>query len=185
MATELSWRENISKLSSGAVEEVILKSRFLLVPLYFALLYVILTIALDFVRMLEGTALTADLTKHTLRALELIDFTMIANLIWLISAGSYYVFVDNHYPNTSGKKRPRSLAHVSSGLLKEKMAGSVVGISSVYLLHVFLNIFTSAEIVDWEKVGALLAIHFIFIVGLLAFTYTNSAHHHQHSEEKT
>jgi uncharacterized protein (TIGR00645 family) len=176
----LTWRN----LAMEAIEELILWSRYLLIPLYLALLFVILTITLDFFRVLAGLTAAEDLTEHTLRALELLDYTMIANLIWLISAGSYYVFVDNHYPDYSGKKRPRALTHVSSGLLKEKMAGSIVGVSSVYLLELFLHVATAPATVNWDTTKILLAIHLMFILGLLAFNHTNAADHHDHSKEK-
>lgn len=168
----------------GLVEDAILVSRYLLVLMYGGLLYKIIDIMFVFSRVLVGMNEKESLTENALKSLELLDITMVANLVWLISAGSYYVFIDNHYPGTSGKKRPRSLAHVSSGLLKEKMAGSLIGVSSVHLLKIFLHLSTSPEVVEWSKMGALLAIHFIFIVGLLAFNYSNAADHHIHPEEK-
>ena len=54
-------------------------------------------------KMLLGVSDSAVLTEHVLQALELVDITMIANFIWLIIAGSYYVFIDNTYPGTTGK----------------------------------------------------------------------------------
>ncbi len=175
--------QNLWERSKGWTEEFILKSRFLLVPFCCALLFEILTIGIDFFKVLSGVDQPADLTRHTLQALELLDIMMIVNLIWLISAGTYYVFVDNNYPNVSGKRRPQCLVHVSAGILKEKMAGSLIGVSSVYLLKIFLEIYTSSEKVDWAKIGVLLAVYAAFIIGFLAFSHSNSADHHKHNNE--
>jgi uncharacterized protein (TIGR00645 family) len=165
------------------IEEFILKSRMILVPFCVALLFEILTISVDFFKVLFGYDCAESLTAHTLQGLELLDITMIVNLIWLISAGSYYVFVDNNYQDESGKRRPRCLVHVSAGILKEKMAGSLIGVSSIYLLKIFLDIYTSSQKADWEKIGVLLAIYTAFIVGLLAFNHANAAPHHNHEEK--
>lgn len=152
------------------VERVVLGSRYLLVPLYLALMLVILTITVDFFRVLVGRLETEGLNEHIIVALQLLDITMIANLIWLISAGSYYVFVDK---GTSHEDRPPCLQHVTSGLLKQKMAGSLIGVSSVHLLQMFLHMSEAAERVDWAKMLVLLSIHLAFIVGLLAFNHAN------------
>jgi hypothetical protein len=38
--------------------------------------------------------------------------------------------------------------------------------------------------VIWENIGVLLAIHGMFIIGLLAFNYANKADYHTHNQEK-
>ena len=162
------------------VEDIVLLSRYLLVPLFLALLFRILTIIVDFSQVLVWRLSEGTLNEHTLIAVQLVDITMIANFIWLISAGSYYVFIDK---KESTKKRPRCLVHISSGVLKEKMAGSLIGISSVHLLQVFLHMPSPGEVLEWSKLAAMIFIHAFFIVGLLAFCHTNSALHHQHDVE--
>ena len=183
MHTEEATKNAFGIVITGLIENVILLSRYLLVPLYFGILYEILSITFDFFHVLLGSTESLNLNQHMLEILELVDITMIANLVWLISAGSYYVFV-HPYPSVSLKKRPRSLAHVSTGILKEKMAGSLIGVSSVHLLQTFLEISESTAPVNLSVVGVLIAIHLMFIFGLLAFNYANAADHHQHTSEK-
>jgi uncharacterized protein (TIGR00645 family) len=182
MPAFLTWYRNLCDRSADLIEEIILKSRYLLVPFYLVLLFDILTIMIDFIKMMVGTIETAILMQHTLQALELLDITMMANLIWLISAGSYYVFVDNSYPDRLRFRRPRCLTHVSAGILKEKMAGSIVGISSVYLLELFMHLAIANEEIRWEQMGGLLALHLVFILGYLAFNRANGADHHMHDD---
>ncbi len=183
MSTATNARIGAGDWASEVSEWVILTSRYLLVPLYLALLFGILTITVDFYLLLTGATQEAMLIEHTLKELELLDITMIANLIWLISAGSYYVFIDKNYDSPK-RKRPRCLAHISTGILKEKMAGSLIGVSSIHLLKIFLHVYSSVEPVQWQKIGVLAIIHVLFILGLLAFNYSNSADHHTHNQEK-
>ena len=184
MNTDPVGNERFGDKVHNFVEDVILWSRYLLIPLILTLLFVILKITMDFFQVLSGATEATNLKGSILQALELLDITMIANLIWLVSAGSYFVFIDNTYPGPPRKQRPRCLTHVSAGILKEKLAGSLVGVSSVYLLQVFLNLSNSSEPIKWNIMGALLAIHTMFIVGLIAFSFTNSADHHNHEKEE-
>jgi uncharacterized protein (TIGR00645 family) len=186
MANQLrmpEWLRYVLSHLESFIEDCILVSRYLLLPLYLALMGDIAIIGLDFFRVLTATSNETDLTAHTMQALKLLDFTMIANLIWFISAGSHYVFV-HPYPDSSNKKKPRSLAHISTGILKEKMAGSIVGVSSVLLLQWFLDLAQKTDLSSIEKVAMAVVLHVAFIAGLLAFNYTNKADHHAHSQEK-
>jgi len=133
----------------------------------------ILLITIDFLKVMVGLSDQIVLSEHIIRSLELLDITMVANLIWYVSAGSYYVFVHPHSEHPDDKSRPRSLLHISSGLLKEKMAGSLIGVSSVHLLQVFLNMYMDNKPIDIPKLSVMLAIHMTFIVGLLVFNYCN------------
>lgn len=180
MTLEQKLKDKINHQTGQTLENVILLSRYLLIPLYFALLFRIVMLIFDFYRAQMG-APEETLANHTLMVLQLLDITMVANFIWFTSAGSYYVFIDTH---DSGKKRPRSLIHLSAGILKEKMAGSLIGVSSVHLLQVFLHLSTQEGPLDWNKMGAMLAIHGIFIIGLLAFAHINEADHHMHPDDK-
>lgn len=165
-----------------AMEEIILKSRYALYPLYIATLLGIPLIGVDFVMEYAGYLTEEVKTHHTLLILSTLDSTMIANLIWLISAGGYYVFIHPFDQINQTKNKPRSLNHISTGLLKEKMAGSIVGVSSVHLLTIFLYISVGHEIIEMRKVFSLLAIHVAFIIGFLAFNHANKADHHQQKE---
>jgi uncharacterized protein (TIGR00645 family) len=168
------WKKNFVGEGNGLIENIILKSRYLLVPFFCAILFQIFTLAIDLLKVLVGIAQEASLTAHTLQTLELVDITMISNLVWLISAGSYYVFV--HDKTETCTTRPRCLNHMSSGILKEKTAGSLVGVALVYLLQIFLHADTSIIVK--------LVIFALFIFALLAFNHTNKADHLSHNQEQ-
>jgi uncharacterized protein (TIGR00645 family) len=71
--------------------------------------------------------------------LELIDFVMVANLITMVAIGGYATFVSKldigHHPD-----RPDWLDHIDPGAIKVKLAGSLIGISSIQLLQSFISV---------------------------------------------
>ena len=171
---------------SKVFETLMVNSRWIIAPFLLVLLFNALELLWILVLITFGLASETVLVTHTLKTLQLLDITMIGNLVWLISAGSFYVFIDTHYPDSSGIPRPRALTHVSSGLLKEKMAGSIVGVSSVHLLSIFLHLSGEwGEHLDIPKFTAQVVIHLMFIGGLLAFNKCNAADHHQHDDKST
>ncbi len=167
---------------SDLIENIILWSRYMLVALYLFLMVEILLYGVDFFKLLLGCETQKELTEHTMKALDLLDQTMIANLIWFISAGSFYVFV-HIFPDMAPKPKPRSLTHISTGILKEKMAGSIVGVSSIYLLETFLHVMEEPSLTVMQRILCAIGLHCAFIVGLLAFNYTNKADHHAHNKD--
>lgn len=152
-------------------EDAILYGRYLLVPIYITMLYGIVLISFDFVQTMFG--IEGHLTEHTMRILELLDISMITNLIWYVAAGSYYVFVHTYDEHKHSDNQPRVLLHLSSGLLKEKLAGSLVGVSSVHLLKTFLTISTTEGVLDFGKLIAMGGIHILFLIGVLVFNFAN------------
>lgn len=71
-----------------------------------------------------------DKNQIMLGILELVDIVMVANLIKMITTGSFQSFID---------KVPENTEKVSSGLLKVKMGTSLVGITAIHLLQVFIE----------------------------------------------
>jgi len=178
-------KEKFDYRMADLVEKYIIKSRWILVFMYVTLITLTLAVTcFDFVGVQFGLLEDKTLSMHLFRALELLDITMVANLIWLISAGSFYVFVyiETSIPSVKKNERPRCLVNLSSGILKEKMSGSIVGIAGVYLLELFLHIATGPDTAN--KVWQLIALGGMFVVMLLAFNYTNKADHHSHNKEE-
>jgi len=85
----------MSKLSN-AVEVILFRARWLLVPLYVglvaALVLLIYRFALEFVHMIENVG-DADAHKFTLDLLALLDLTLLANLILIVIFAGYENFV--------------------------------------------------------------------------------------------
>lgn len=103
---------------------------------------------------------------------EVLDIAMIANLAKMTLTGSYNSFVtkSHGYPNEN----------IGSGVLKIKMATSLINIASIHLLKKYVVI----DKVDWEELGKLLAVYAAFMLGALVQSYINYLHEKQELNEK-
>ena len=140
------------------IETVIFSSKWLLIPFYLKLFLTLGKLMYHFFS--EGTLSNEDLMS----TLEDVDIVMIANLVKMIITGSYNSFVDKTHSEDAEK--------VSSGVLKVKMATSIMGVSSIHLLQTFIN---SAQ-VPIETIYKQLLIDGIFIVGGIVLAFIDYLH---------
>jgi uncharacterized protein (TIGR00645 family) len=157
------------------VEHVIYRSKYLLLLGYLAMAIVLASFllnmtwdALQLAWNMHGTEVSA----RTIGILEVLDNIMIANVVYLIIRGSYMVYVrDSDQPHSS---RPQAFNHLTPGGLKERMAASLVGVSSVHLLQVLINVGNEASgYVSWHDIGIKVGIHMMLIIGLVVFYVIN------------
>jgi uncharacterized protein (TIGR00645 family) len=116
--------------------------------------------------------------QNTIGILSGLDAIMVANVAYLIIAGSYLVYVKDPLHDRvfeTREMRPQALRRLSPGNLKEKMAASLVGVSSVNLIQVLINAGTAHGGVNWHVVGIKLAIHGALLIGVLVFSFANRA----------
>lgn len=142
------------------LETILFSFRWLLYIMYLRLGMVLCVII--FKSMLNGHLTIQD----TIWSLEMVDETMVANLIKSIITGSYNSFIDKEH----GYKNE----NVSSGILKVKMGSSLIGISSIYLLKIFLEL--REKNISWDIIWKYLAIHGAFLISSLILAYIELLH---------
>jgi len=142
------------------LEKVIFGSKWLLIPFYLKLFWTLGKLMYHF--FFQGTLSNEDLMS----TLEDVDIVMIANLVKMIITGSYTSFVDKEH-GVEGEK-------VSSGMLKVKMATSIMGVSAIHLLKTFID--AASPVLTIEILTKQLLIHGIFIVGALALAVIDYLH---------
>ena len=114
--------------------------------------------------------------------LELIDFVMVANLITMVAIGGYATFVSK-LDIGDHADRPEWLNHIDPGSIKVKLAGSLIGISSIHLLQSFISIGDPAFMAMMRDQGLSveelytsirwqIVLHMIFIVSALLLALT-------------
>ncbi len=113
---------------------------------------------------------TATETDIMLAALSAIDQVMVGNLIVFILIGSYSIFVRSIVGMSADQ--PTWLRTITSGTLKIKMGGSLVGISSIQLLRDFIGTATPTDLL-YKHVG----VHLVFLVSTLALAYSDKLSH--------
>lgn len=149
------------------IETVLFGSRWVLVVFYVGLIVAMCVYALFFLKELAHMVLhQGGFTKESMlmSVLELVDITMIGNLVKMIITGSYTSFVT--------KMPARHGEHVSSGALKVKMATSLIGVSSIQLLQTFI----SSAGHSMDSVVKQLVIHVAFLVGALVLAVIDRLH---------
>ncbi len=99
-----------------------------------------------------------------LAMLALIDAALVASLLVMVMLSSYENFVSRFDVNAT---EISWMSKLNSGSLKIKVAASIVAISSIHLLQVFLNI----QQYETERVLWLTIIHMVFVVSALLMAY--------------
>ncbi len=129
------------KLIETMLERTILLSRWLLAPLYLALiaLLILFTVkAFQEVIHLYAIITTATEVDLVLSVLALIDLTLVANLLVMVILSSYETFVSS-LDTTGDQEKPSWLGKIDAATIKVKLAVSIVAISSIHLLKAFMT----------------------------------------------
>ncbi|WP_269930525.1 TIGR00645 family protein [Aminobacter sp. HY435] len=150
-----------------AVESIILASRWLLVVFYLGLALALGVYALSFAKKLYEfivKVMILDDTDTILKVLGLIDAALVASLVVMVIISGYENFV-SRFDNHDGEVHWLGTIDISS--LKIKVASTIVAISSIHLLQVFLNHqqYTSEQLM-W-----LTLIHLTFVLSALLLAY--------------
>jgi len=141
------------------VESIILASRWLLVVFYIGLGLALALYALSFGLKLWDFAshvMTLDETETILKILALIDAALIASLVVMVIISGYENFVSRF----DNEDDVHWLGQIDAGSLKIKVASTIVAISSIHLLQIFLNVpkYTDSQIM-WYTI-----LHVTFIL---------------------
>ena len=140
------------------VKTIIFYSKWLVIPFLIKLFFTLGMLLYHFV--LENHISNEDL----MTALEAVDTVMIATLVKMIITGSYHSFVDKNH----GEPGENS----SSGLLKVKLASSIMGVTSIHLLQTFISV----SPVNWDIIEKQLVIHGVFMLGTLVLALVDYLH---------
>ena len=146
------------------IENIILASRWLLVVFYLGLAVALAIYAVSFVGKLFdfATKVTAlNDTDTILKVLGLIDAALIASLVVMVIISGYENFVGRFDREHEGEVH--WLGTIDVGSLKIKVASTIVAISSIHLLQVFLN----ANSYDNTKIMWSVILHLTFVVSAL------------------
>ena len=151
-----------------AVEYVILASRWLLVVFYLGLTAALGLYAISFMKKLwEYFSHVMDLeeTEAILKILSLIDASLVASLVVMVIISGYENFVSK-FDNAEGGELS-FLGKIDASSLKIKVASTIVAISSIHLLQIFLN----ADKYTESKIMWLTIVHMAFVLSALLLAY--------------
>lgn len=150
-----------------AIESIILASRWLLVVFYLGLGVALAIYCVSFIKKLVEFAsqvMVLDDTDTILKMLGLIDAALVASLVVMVIISGYENFVSRF---DGREDEVHWLGTIDVGSLKIKVASTIVAISSIHLLQVFLNSSTySTTQLMWLTI-----MHMAFVLSALILAY--------------
>ena len=160
-------------------EAAIFRSRWLQAPLYAGLIIGIILYSYKFTLELwdlVGAVKDMEEGEFMLRMLTLVDIVMVSNLIVMVIIGGYYTFVSRI--KIKHEDKPEWLDTVNAGVLKIKMASSLINISAIHLLQSFININLKTD----RELIFQAVIHVMFILSALGLAYVEKLSHAVHRD---
>ena len=162
------------RLAEKLLEQVLFQSRWLLAPFYLGLAVSLLLLLLAFVsELLQAIPEVMNLAdinpEHViLAALGLIDLSLAGNLVVIVIFSGYENFVSKI--NTDNMEdRPSWMGTLDFSGLKMKLIASIVAISAISLLRVFMALTAPTEPLDVPRLRWMLALHLTFVISGLLF----------------
>lgn len=153
------------------IEKIIFASRWLLAPFYVGLVVALLVLLLKFVQELAHFVVHPFASTESdviLGVLTLIDLTFTGSLIVIVVFSGYENFVSKIEVDGS-EDWPEWMSKIDFTGLKLKLMSSIVAISAIQLLKIFMNLpKTSDREIMWY-----VGLHVVFVVSGLVFALTD------------
>ncbi|VXA79986.1 conserved hypothetical protein; putative inner membrane protein [Aeromonas salmonicida] len=150
-------------------EKLMYSSRWIMAPIYLGLSLVLLALGVKFFQEILHVLpniLEIREVDLVLVTLSLIDIALVGGLIVMVMFSGYENFVSRLDVGDSDDKLGW-LGKLDAGSLKNKVAASIVAISSIHLLKVFMN----TENIPNDKIKWYLLIHITFVLSAFAMGY--------------
>ena len=149
------------------VERIILASRWILVAFVVGLGVALGVYALSFgLKLFKVASHVLDYSDADmlLAMLGLVDAALVASLLVMVMISSYENFVSRF---DEGQSEVSWVAKLGTGSLKIKVASSIVAISSIHLLSLFMDV----QQIENSKLMWATLIHLAFVVSALLLGY--------------
>ena len=155
----------------AAIEKLLYSARWILAPLYLglSLALTLLTLkffqeALHFFPLIFSTK-EADLVMVVL---SLVDLSLVGGLVVMVMLSGYENFVSS-IDIEEGDEKLSWLGKLDAGSLKQKVAASIIAISSIHLLKKFMN----ASEIENDKLMWYVIIHLTFVVSAIGMAWVD------------
>lgn len=158
----------VPKLEKGA-EKWFYRSRWLLAPMYLGLIVVLVVILgkffWDIWEIIQSIIILHSHSWIT-QVLDLLDLTLIANLVLIVAFSGYENFVSKiDYAHQYSIEELPWMGNIDFSELKLKIIGSVVAISIIELLKDFIGAITIDPNVEFWRV----LLHVVFVITGVVF----------------
>ena len=151
------------------LENAMYASRWLLAPVYFGLSLGLIALSIKFFQEIFHILphiFSVGESELILTLLSLVDMTLVGGLLVMVMFSGYENFVSQLDIN-EGKEKLSWLGKMDATSLKNKVAASIVAISSIHLLRVFMD----AKNVPDNKLMWYVIIHLTFVLSGFVMGY--------------
>ena len=148
------------------LERGLFASRWLMAPFYVGLVIALAALIVVFFQELFhelGHLLSMKPEDAILMALSLIDLSLAANLLVIVTLSGYENFVSK-IDTAAHEDRPEWMGTVDFSGLKMKLIASIVAISAIALLKSFLKLSEPGIPIDEPRLFWLVIVHLSFVV---------------------
>jgi uncharacterized protein (TIGR00645 family) len=153
------------------IESTMYASRWLLAPIYLGLSLAVLLLGIKFFQEAIHVFPLIFSMKETdlvLVTLSLVDMALVGGLLVMVMLSGYENFV-SAIDLKEGQEKLSWLGKLDSGSLKQKVAASIVAISSIHLLKAFM----AAQEIANDKLMWYVIIHMTFVLSALGMAYVD------------
>lgn len=148
------------------LENAMYASRWLLAPVYFGLSLGLIALTIKLIFHILPHIFSVSESDMILTLLSLVDMTLVGGLLVMVMFSGYENFVSQLDIN-EGKEKLSWLGKMDATSLKNKVAASIVAISSIHLLRVFMD----AKNVPDNKLMWYVIIHLTFVLSAFVMGY--------------
>lgn len=158
------------------IERVMYACRWILAPVYLGMSIALLALSVKFFQELYHFLphlLEVEESDLVLKLLTLIDLTLVGSLTVIVMFSGYENFVSQMDIGLSTEKLGWLGTH-DYGSLKMKVASSIVAISSIHLLKIFMNV----QQTDNDKILWYVTIHLTLVISALLMGFIDKLTKH-------
>ena len=153
------------------IENTMYASRWLLAPIYLGLSLAVLLLGIKFFQEVIHTfplIFSLKESELVLVTLSLVDMALVGGLLVMVMLSGYENFV-SAIDLQEGQEKLSWLGKLDAGSLKQKVAASIVAISSIHLLKAFM----AAQDIANDKLMWYVIIHLTFVLSALGMAYVD------------
>lgn len=157
-------------------ERFLYASRWLLAPIYLGLSFGLLVLSIKFFQEIIHVfplILKTSEADLVLLILSLIDLSLVGGLLVMVMLSGYENFVSS-IDIKEGSEKLSWLGKMDAGSLKQKVAASIVAISSIHLLKIFMNVGS----IENDKLMWYVLIHLTFVLSAVVMAYVDRINRH-------
>ena len=163
------------------IEKSLFASRWILAPIYLGLTIAMLAVGVKFFQEAFHVLFhvwTMAESDMVLAVLAMIDMVLVASLVVMVMLSGYENFVSQIELADEGKKLDW-LGKLDATALKLKVAASIVAISSIHLLKIFMDAVNTPN----DKIMWYVIMHLTFVVSACAMGYMDVLAKKTHSSQ--